>query len=183
MPDNMENKDLRRRKTEKTLNAAMLSLLEKRNFRKITVGDICNEALISRATFYAHFADKYDFLKRWIINAWPDNINNSHDTYEVKEQKINQFINENKTLIKNVFVDADNWTIDALFDALCFILRLTTDKTIDEKPNPKYIIHSNFYIGGMVQYIMWQVKNDFPQNVTMFNNYLYKIIKSFQEWS
>jgi len=44
---------------------AVLKLLNRRNFEKITVNDICEEALVSRATFYAHFNDKYDLFKYW----------------------------------------------------------------------------------------------------------------------
>lgn len=182
MPDDVGKGDLRSKRTEKALNDAMSALLGRRNFRKITVSDICEESLISRATFYAHFSDKYSFLTWWMTIAWPDNFINMDDIYNVNEQKVNQFFDENKTLLKNLFKDADRWTMNALFDVLHNILHLTTNKTIDGLPNPKYIVQSNFYLGGMIYYMMWQVENDFPQNVTMMNSYVFEAIKKFQEW-
>lgn len=179
----VQNEDLRSIKTEKALNDAMFSLLGRRSFRKITVRDICKESLISRATFYAHFTDKYNFLSWWMKAAWPDNMIHKDDTYEVMEQKINQYVIENKTIIKNLFMDLNGWTLDALFDAFHFILHLTIDKTNGGLDNSKYIVLSNFYIGGMIHYLMWQVKHDFPQNVTTMNEYLFELMKTFEEWN
>jgi len=182
MPVAVEKEDSRSIKTVEALNGAMLSLLESRNFRNITIKDICEEALVSRATFYTHFTDKYDFLKWWLLKVYPDDLVNKEDIYEVMAQKINQYMNENKAMIKHLFIDADSWTLDALFDVFYIIMRMTTDKTTDGLANPKYIVLSNFYISGMIHYIMWQAKNDFPQNVTAMNNHVYEVIKIFQEW-
>lgn len=49
-------------KTKHMLSEALLSLAEKRSFRKISVGDICQTAMVSRSAFYSHFADKYELL-------------------------------------------------------------------------------------------------------------------------
>lgn len=58
----MNKSDLRVIKTERALALAMLKLLETRNFSKITVKDLCGEAMVSRSAFYAHFEDKYALL-------------------------------------------------------------------------------------------------------------------------
>lgn len=57
-----EKTDLRIQKTEQALLDAMHKLLQSKPYDKITVSDLCSEANIRRATFYAHFKDKYDFL-------------------------------------------------------------------------------------------------------------------------
>ena len=49
-------------KTRHMLAGALMRLLEKRSFRKISVGDICREAMVSRSAFYMHYADKYELL-------------------------------------------------------------------------------------------------------------------------
>lgn len=179
----MPDQDLRSSKTEKALCSAMISLLKKHSFKKITVSNICEEAIISRATFYMHFTDKYHFLEWWIRVILPDDIVNKDDTYKVKEQKVNQFADDNKTIIKNLLADADRWTFEALYNALHFILRLNAEKEADGLVNPKYVVLSNFYISGMISYIMWQVKNDFPKNVVVMNEHLFEVIKIFQGWN
>lgn len=55
--------DLRVKKTQRLLAVAMFTLLEKQNFGKITVNDICTEAMVSRSAFYSHFEDKYALLR------------------------------------------------------------------------------------------------------------------------
>ena len=59
----MEKKtDLRIRRTYKYLTDALFELLKEKNFDDITVGELCEKAMIRRATFYKHFAGKYEFL-------------------------------------------------------------------------------------------------------------------------
>ncbi|MFI3377594.1 TetR/AcrR family transcriptional regulator [Mammaliicoccus sciuri] len=54
--------DLRVQKTNKLLHTALLHLLNQYQFEDITVQMICNEAMVHRTTFYAHFQDKYHLL-------------------------------------------------------------------------------------------------------------------------
>ena len=49
--------DIRTVKTMESIYNAFLSLLEQKNFQVITVKMICEEARISRSTFYDHFED------------------------------------------------------------------------------------------------------------------------------
>jgi AcrR family transcriptional regulator len=63
MRDNVKREDLRVLKTRKALCAALYTLLRRRYFTKISVRDICDEALVSRTVFYTHFSDKYDLLE------------------------------------------------------------------------------------------------------------------------
>ena len=51
-------KDLRVQKTMAAIDRAIVSLLEKKSFERITIQDISNEAMINRGTFYAYYKDK-----------------------------------------------------------------------------------------------------------------------------
>jgi AcrR family transcriptional regulator len=54
--------DLRVRRTRKLLREALVALVEERGYDNVTVRDIAQRAMVNRATFYAHFDDKYDLL-------------------------------------------------------------------------------------------------------------------------
>jgi AcrR family transcriptional regulator len=54
--------DLRVIKTYKALTDAFLQMLSEKKFENITVNELCNRAMVRRATFYKHFADKVDFF-------------------------------------------------------------------------------------------------------------------------
>lgn len=54
--------DPRAKRTRQLLQKAMQELLHEEAFSKITVQDITARAEVNRATFYAHFVDKYELL-------------------------------------------------------------------------------------------------------------------------
>lgn len=57
-----DNMDLRTLRTRRSLVQALIELLEEKDLQTVTVGDIAERAMINRATFYAHFVDKYDLF-------------------------------------------------------------------------------------------------------------------------
>lgn len=52
--------DRRIQKTKRSLKDALLRLLSKKPFEKITVTELCENANTSRITFYTYYSDKYD---------------------------------------------------------------------------------------------------------------------------
>ena len=59
----MENNvDLRVQKTYALIHRAFTELMEERGFEGFTVGELCEKAMIRRATFYKHFTDKYQYF-------------------------------------------------------------------------------------------------------------------------
>lgn len=54
--------NVRTTQTKQSLINAFLQLVSKKDFEKITIADITKGAQVNRATFYAHFNDKYELL-------------------------------------------------------------------------------------------------------------------------
>ena len=46
-----------------SLQQSLLSLLSEKSFEEIAVGELCEKAMLPRATFYNYFDDKYDLLE------------------------------------------------------------------------------------------------------------------------
>src|SRR5260370_114076 len=65
--------DPRVKRTRKLLQDALLELLAEKSFDAITVQDIAERSTINRATFYAHFVDKYELFasynREWFRQA------------------------------------------------------------------------------------------------------------------
>jgi len=68
LPNLMEEEQLdpRVKRTRNLILTAFDELLPEKGFRSLTVQDITDKAEINRATFYAHFNDKYDLLDQSI---------------------------------------------------------------------------------------------------------------------
>jgi len=181
MSISIKKEDLRKKKTRKSLYTALSSLLNNRSFKKITVTDICQEALIGRAAFYTYYLDKYDLLKYWLMDLWSKNMHIAGN-YNQIEKVVNYHICENKSVLNHLFYEADNETLGILFDFVLSTLNLDIEKNDNGETWSKNVVLANFCAGGMISYLSWQVNNKFPSDVHLMNTYLYEIINKFQEW-
>jgi len=59
-----QGKNLRLRRTQKLLREALIELIEERGFEALTVGELTERALVSRAAFYRNYQDKYDLVEQ-----------------------------------------------------------------------------------------------------------------------
>jgi len=179
MLDEINRQDLRARKVEKSLAEAMSILLSKQKFGKITINGLCNEALISRATFYAHYADKYNMLECWLFKYQPYKLE-KEIVYEQVEETTNRFVHKNEKIIINLFDDADNETLEILSRYILYLLDFANKEYTNEQ-RLKSIVLSNFYSGGIIYFIVWLIKNKFPSDVPPMNIYLYRLIEKMRE--
>jgi AcrR family transcriptional regulator len=86
----MNEADPRVKRTRKLLQEAFMELLAEKSFHAISVQDIAERATLNRATFYAHFEDKYalmdymvgdlfrEALQRRLASATPFTRSNLH---------------------------------------------------------------------------------------------------------
>ena len=59
-----EKDDRRVKYTKMVLKESFIKLLEKKDISQITIKEICEHADINRATFYAHYNDQYDLMRK-----------------------------------------------------------------------------------------------------------------------
>jgi AcrR family transcriptional regulator len=65
-----ETMDPRIRRTRQLLLQALERLLETKDFERISVQDIAEAATLNRATFYAHYPDKFALLERLVAGQF-----------------------------------------------------------------------------------------------------------------
>jgi len=184
MPGNFRKVDLRVHKTRNAIHEALLKLLGRRSFARITVNALCEEAQISRRTFYMHFNDKYDLLKFHMTNNCvkiKQGTNGENSCAQI-ETTINLLIREYEKEISNLVKDADNETLNLLYAGMLSILDVPEEKEEDGKLSPRYIVFSNFCTGGMMKLLSWQVENKFPQELQWVNANSISLIKHLLAW-
>ncbi len=66
----MNEADPRVKRTRRLLQDAFMALLAERSFQAISVQDIAERATLNRATFYAHFEDKYALMDYLVVDSF-----------------------------------------------------------------------------------------------------------------
>ena len=61
--------NLRVKRTRRLLRTALIDLIEERDFDTLTVGEIAERAMVSRAGFYRYYQDKYDLVEQFFEEA------------------------------------------------------------------------------------------------------------------
>ncbi len=69
-----EKLDPRVKRTRLLLEQAFMGLIQEKGFQAVTVQDIAERAGVNRATFYAHFADKYALLDHSVRQGFMQEI-------------------------------------------------------------------------------------------------------------
>ena len=156
-----EKTDLRIVKTKKILFNSLLNLMKIKNFEKIKISDICEESLINRSTFYAHYDDKYELLidlfeerKLSLLKVFEGNENKAFSKEYLMEllSILIDHIEENKEIYSAILANNRNGIlIDFLIDAIEKDVseKLKGNSEIKNSDLPLDII-VKFYAGGLI---------------------------------
>ncbi|MDL2229383.1 TetR/AcrR family transcriptional regulator [Treponema sp. OttesenSCG-928-L16] len=157
--------DVRITKTRKALSGALLHLLETNSFLRITVNDICREALVSRSTFYVHFYDKFKLLKFCMENfrrGMEDRTSGMNIEARLKEGL--QVVYENRRIFRNIFFEDPNQEVQTMFREhfLAMFRELFEQREREGKgpPVPPQAA-SAFCAGGLAGIILWWIESDY----------------------
>jgi len=84
--------DPRVKRTRQLIQDAFTSLMREKEFDDITVKDIAERATVNRATFYAHFVDKFDILESKIMESFMTILIKRIDGHEILNEETIQNI-------------------------------------------------------------------------------------------
>lgn len=136
----MEKEDLRVIRTRKLLCSSLMELMQTTSFDKLSVNDICQKAMVHRATFYNHFDDKTDLLNYAIDELQEELFEKSieNETYNSQKEMLMalvecviDFMVENKQKLALVYKNSA--------DKLSSLVSNTVGRSI------KYLINKNKY--------------------------------------
>lgn len=90
--------DPRVKRTRQLLTAALAALLAQKDLQAITVAEITEAAAVNRATFYAHFEDKYALFNHLVRQSFEDTLRQ-----RLQESDTGFCLDDLQTLIAAVF--------------------------------------------------------------------------------
>ncbi len=186
----MKNKqDLRVKRTHRLLAESLLNLMKKMPFEKITITDICENAMVHRTTFYTHFEDKYDLLKFALSelekpfeeeNIRTKNEEGYLDFFMEAAQSILTYIDRHIDLLR-IFIKKNKE------DSFVSMLRSTLTERLAQRltqmeeegvalPAPGQVL-ANWYAGGCLNMLLWWIENDMPCSSEQLFQYFALLIR------
>ena len=158
-----KDKDLRFIRTNQMLCSSFTELLDRKKFEDITVNEICEKALIRRATFYTHFLDKYDFFAYFVRQNRDNFISRLTETNEEKNlmdfsvhmfQQMVHYLSEN-ILSSNAF----SILLDILAEEIqiSFLEELHRIDAVKLRKDIVPQVAAAYYSGGIIQILRYWV--------------------------
>ena len=171
--------DLRVLKTRKALYSSLFILLNRKKFTKITVHHLCEESLVSRTAFYAHYKDKYDLLEQWLRDEKEALMQAFQECADSQvEDVLYKKLQTYSVALVNLLEDADR-------EQQKLILRFFLPDTGDSEINDNETL-ANFLAGGISNVVFSQIidkKKTSEEAIKKTSNYVYRMILAILTWN
>lgn len=165
------------------MNQALVQLLDKKEYKYITVKEICDKAGVNRSTFYLHYESMDDLLQEtteYILKEFynqmaPNTINNFENINSLKNEELYlltpkylvpylKYIKENQKIFKVASSNANLFGFEKTFDYLSNnIFNPILDKLNQPEIEKKYLIA--FYIKGVMAIVTIWLENDCKESI------------------
>lgn len=168
--------------TARRMNEALLSILEKKEFRYITIKEICDKAEVNRSTFYLHYENVNELLNETVeykLNALNEKFNGQTITQSEIEScpqeelmfitpkylvPYLEFVKENKTIFTLAVSQPSVIKVNETFNErytkyfVPIMKRFGLDETVSR-------YKMSFYLNGMFAVIIDWIKNDCKDDI------------------
>lgn len=182
--------DRRQRKTREAIFRAFTELVSKKDFNRITVGEIIERADIGRATFYAHFETKDFLLKEFCEELFchifdtENNEGHSHRHIFDCDGSDNVFLHLFKHLYKNdnnvlallscrnneLFLRYFRSNLDMLTESQLPLFDSNKPKDIPES------FWKNHIVSCFIETLKWWIANGMKEPPEVITGYFFKIV-------
>lgn len=167
-----EKGDRRVKYTKMVLKESFIKLLEQKDISQITIKEICQVADINRATFYSHYDDQYDLLRK-IEDELLNNINehilvfgqkNNDKNAILLAEKTFEYIKENAKLCKLLLSERGDFSFQKKIMILVYdiIISELTDNAKITKEDAEYVY--SFTITGCVGLLQKWLDDDLKKS-------------------
>jgi AcrR family transcriptional regulator len=150
------------------LKESFINLLDRKDISQITIKEICEDADINRATFYAHYSDQYDLMQK-IENELFENVSSYLSDFTQSDAdfdpteliaKIFDYIKENSKLCKLLLSERGDLNFQKRIIMLVYDknIRISSGSGETSKEDAEYIY--SFIITGCVGVIQKWLDDD-----------------------
>jgi AcrR family transcriptional regulator len=156
----MSQPNIRIRRTRVLLREALVDLIEDRGFDRVTVGDLCSRAMVSRAAFYRNYRDKYALVEQIFDEAMAEMTADNQEDARSPVQRFAGFfghINAYHRLYAALLGHKGSpWFADRMRAALAAMSSAHLPGRDADAPAP------NVIAATFVQSILWWLEHDRP---------------------
>ncbi|MBP1755124.1 MAG: TetR family transcriptional regulator [Firmicutes bacterium] len=164
--------DRRVRYTKMVIKESFIHLLESKDISQITIKEICTNADINRATFYSHYNDQYDLLRKieeeLLLNIKAHleefyQMNSSTDVVMLAEN-IFEYLEKNSRLCKLLLSEDGDFNFQKQIMMLVYdnIIDVLTDNNRLTKEDAEYVY--SFTITGCVGIVQKWLHDDIKKS-------------------
>jgi len=183
--------DRRIAKSKQALKDALISLMQKKNFKEITITDIVQLADLNRGTFYKHYQYKEDLLEEMVDDVISNLIVSYREPYKNKETfEVKKLTSSTIKIFEHVDKYRGFYTLIVQSNALsefqskiCHVLKdLVLHDLYDHQPVLKIDrdLHASFQAYAIFGMIVEWIHQGFRYSSTYMAEQLLEIIKYSQ---
>jgi AcrR family transcriptional regulator len=175
--------DRKTRYTRMVLQDSLIELMKEKSINKITIKELCEKADINRTTFYTHYTDQYDLLRKiedetlsWAKEAVAAAVSKTdrHETMRILEEICQYFVENSRHLQVLMSEQGDidfQKQLFTLIYELCGI-NSSTDHNADANTRECYFI---FVVNGSVGLIRYWLKNGLNRSAKEMAEIIYNM--------
>lgn len=170
-------------RTDRDITNALLFLLEKNRFEKITVAQIIEEAGINRSTFYQHFSDKYEIVERLQAKYLDEFVAVAQSVGAMENPDLNDYaialqsyFQKNRSILKKIF------SIQSSSLPLKERIRQYLEEMLGKNLHQISPLEANLFAGMTIDYMLYYLNLDSSLDtdfINLFFQTFYNMAKNF----
>ncbi|WP_019240623.1 MULTISPECIES: TetR/AcrR family transcriptional regulator [Bacillus] len=184
----MKNNNRKVTKSKKSLKDALLSLMKKKDFNKITITDLINHADLNRGTFYKHYQTKEELLNEIIDEVIEDLIHSFREPYlHTSKFFIRELTSSTIKIFKHVEAYSNFYTtiinsnaLPGFQNKICDVLKEVAQHDLeivnDQNKNIDPVLLSSYHAYALFGLIVEWVKMDFKYSPNYMAKQLIEIL-------
>ncbi len=177
---NKKNNNLQNRITKECIFTALLILMEKKNFKEISITEITKKAGVSRMAFYRNYNSMEDIIKSYLDELFEDyssHLLNHEKPYDYESIRLFfSYFRKHEKLITNLA--NSNLTSLILDSAIVFLHSFSKNIVCEKEYSPekeKYNIE--FLAGGFYKVLMEWAKSGLKESDEEMAEIVYELVK------